>query len=424
MTDPTSAGLAGGQGGAAVFGGIATGVPLTASQKYAPTPLRPGKPEPMFQHERLSLVEAFQRLSDRADRFIMLSATEKKLGMKFNGVEVTTIVPGGWAERQGVEIDDEIFEVQGEEFSKMTREQKLVVLQGPRPVAIHIKRPAIKDFYYSLTLAETKLGMGFKGARVSSVAAGGWADRSGIHPGDEIVEVGGINFASLADEQKINCFKQVRPFELRFKRPSVVSKRIAAAGVAADTNGAAPAYLDAGSRVPGMPTADATRKSIHPEANNGPVVAAPNPMVERQFSLGQSASLSGGFAANGASLSLGNSAAAGGTAMTGSQLLRQQGGVFNPQGVSAFGGIAAQQPSAHDAVSSLAMSQAGMGNASMRMSRNQFQFTPGLAAPPAVANSPREREHGLISLVRDLLACCSSSGAAAATTTQHDISYR
>ena len=372
-----------------LVGGGAAGIAQPASTPPAlgGASQKAGKRPALYADERIGLEEALRRQAGKQDQFVMLSATEKKLGMKFNGVEVTTVVPAGWAERQGVEIDDEIHEVQGESFAKMSREQKLVALQGPRPVAINIKRPAIKDFYYSLTLAETKLGMGFKGARVSSVAAGGWADRSGIHPGDEIVEVGGVAFASLQDDQKINCFKQPRPFELRFKRPAVVSKRIAAAGVSATADGANPTYLQyGGGRVPGMPSADMARKSMHYDEVQAAQMAA------------------AAAAATGSSpASLANSAVA-------APALRVSvptaSGGFSPQGASGFG-VNVSQPSTHGAPNPMAMSQ------------QAFQFS---APPPQ--QRPQEQESLVITVLRELLACCSSSGAAAATTTQHDISYR
>ena len=69
-------------------------------------------------------------------------------------------------------MDDEIFEVGGKPFEPMTRQEKLAALQAARPITVQFKRPAIKDSYYTLTFNEEKLGMGFKGARVSSVAPG------------------------------------------------------------------------------------------------------------------------------------------------------------------------------------------------------------------------------------------------------------
>lgn len=38
---------------------------------------------------------------------------EKRLGMKFNGIEVTTIFDDGWAARSGISLDDEIHLVNG-----------------------------------------------------------------------------------------------------------------------------------------------------------------------------------------------------------------------------------------------------------------------------------------------------------------------
>lgn len=82
------------------------------------------------------------------------------------------MVPGGWADRNGVELDDEIFEVAHKLFEPMTRQEKLAALQAARPITVKFKRPAIKDAYYTLTFNEEKLGMGFKGSRVSSCAPG------------------------------------------------------------------------------------------------------------------------------------------------------------------------------------------------------------------------------------------------------------
>ena len=65
--------------------------------------------------------------------------------------------------------------------------------------------------------------MGFKGARVINVTGEGWADRMGVIVGDEIVEIGGTGFSILTDEEKIDLFKQPRPFDIRFKRPARMS---------------------------------------------------------------------------------------------------------------------------------------------------------------------------------------------------------
>ena len=42
---------------------------------------------------------------------IRASGNETSFGMKVNGVEVTHITPGGWADKNGVKLDDEISEV-------------------------------------------------------------------------------------------------------------------------------------------------------------------------------------------------------------------------------------------------------------------------------------------------------------------------
>ncbi|CAD7936948.1 unnamed protein product [Amoebophrya sp. A25] len=162
------------------------------------------------------------------DRWYDVVCEEKRLGLKFNGIEVTTIFDNSWAQRAGIEIDDEIHLVNGQKFYTMTREKKLEVLQGPRPLLIKLKRPEIKDAYYSLTLNELKLGMGFKGARIINVSPEGWAERSGVIVGDEIVEIAGTGFFSLTDDQKIDLFKRPRPFDIRFKRPARTRKSLVA----------------------------------------------------------------------------------------------------------------------------------------------------------------------------------------------------
>jgi len=165
-------------------------------------------------------------MTGKEDMYYTLIADEPKLSMKFNGVEITTVIPGGWAERNRVEVDDEIYEVGGQPFESMSRQEKLAALQAPRPISITFKRPAIKDSYYVVTLNEQKLGMGFKGAKVSSTQPGGWADRNGVFAGDEIAEIDGVGFNSLSDEAKVQAFKAPRPFDLKFKRPASVARRI------------------------------------------------------------------------------------------------------------------------------------------------------------------------------------------------------
>ena len=50
-----------------------------------------------------------------------------------------------------------------------------------------LKRPAVKDSYFTVYLTEAKLGLAFRGVRVKSVVPKGWADKNKIVPGDEIL---------------------------------------------------------------------------------------------------------------------------------------------------------------------------------------------------------------------------------------------
>ncbi|CAD7942519.1 unnamed protein product [Amoebophrya sp. A120] len=195
---------------------------------------------------------------------------EKRLGMKFNGIEVTTIFEDSWAARSGIQLDDEIHLVNGKRFYAMNRDEKLAALQGPRPLIIKLKRPEIKDAYYTLTLEELKLGMGFKGARVINVTPGGWAERSGVLINDEIAEVGGTGFSNLNDDQKIELFKKPRPFDIKFKRPARLRKQqVAKGGVA---------HL----AVPGVPFGMPVGNEIG-NADNRPTPIQPEPRREPSF---------------------------------------------------------------------------------------------------------------------------------------------
>lgn len=158
--------------------------------------------------------------SVEGDTWYTLLCDEKKLGLKFSGVEITTVTEGTWAAKNMVEVDDEIVEIDGIEFGSLSRPERVTALQSNRPISIKFKRPIIKDAYFTVELHETKLGMGFKNARVSNVTPTGWASRSGVLVNDEIVEVNGIGFTGLSDEDKINQFRKPRPIDIRFKRPA------------------------------------------------------------------------------------------------------------------------------------------------------------------------------------------------------------
>lgn len=154
------------------------------------------------------------------DVWYTLVSTEEKLGLRFNGVEITTVSKDSWAAREGVEIDDEICEVNGVAFGGKSSTEQLDLLKGARPMSIKFKRPIVKDTYYELSLNEDKVGMGFKGSRVSTVRPEGWAARCGILVNDEIAEVNGTGFSQLKEAEKVKLFKMDRPITLKLKRPA------------------------------------------------------------------------------------------------------------------------------------------------------------------------------------------------------------
>lgn len=150
--------------------------------------------------------------------------------MKFHNVEITTVVEGFWADREGIEVDDEIVEVNGTMFGGLEAADQLKLLKQRRPLTIKFKRPIVKDSYYTVSLDADKVGMGFKGNRVSTVTKNGWAQNVGILTSDEIVEVNSTPFSQLKEAEKVALFKQPRPIGLKMKRPAMTIKAQIEAG--------------------------------------------------------------------------------------------------------------------------------------------------------------------------------------------------
>lgn len=61
--------------------------------------------------------------------------------------KVTQLDHAGWAMREGIQIDDEIFEVEDVPFAPLSRAEKAMILLSHRPMTIRLKRPIIKDVY-------------------------------------------------------------------------------------------------------------------------------------------------------------------------------------------------------------------------------------------------------------------------------------
>ena len=102
----------------------------------------------------------------------------------------------------------------------MAAREKVMCLLSHRPMIMKFKRPIVKDTYFDVKLYEPKLGMGFKGTRVTSIAPGGWAERSGILEHDLIIEVDGEDFKALNTRERVEVLKRDRPLVLTIKRPS------------------------------------------------------------------------------------------------------------------------------------------------------------------------------------------------------------
>lgn len=164
------------------------------------------------------------------DQYYTRDLTETKLGLKFNDVEVTVVFEGGWAAKNGVEVDDEIYKVAGRDFRTMTKEEKVAaLLETPRPVAIVFKRPVYKDTYFEVTFTERKVGMTMKGKHVKTVESNGYSEKHGVQVGDEIAEIAGEAYSSLADADKWKIFQGQRPLIVKFvRRVQLTPEQIAA----------------------------------------------------------------------------------------------------------------------------------------------------------------------------------------------------
>lgn len=117
------------------------------------------------------------------------------LGIKTSGVEIVEIQPGGWGFTTGLEIDDEIYSVNGIKFLHLSNVDRLDLVQGKRPLRIFFKRPAVKDGYFKVFMQESdgvKIGARFQGIRIADLlGANGWAAKAGLIVGDEIIGVAG-----------------------------------------------------------------------------------------------------------------------------------------------------------------------------------------------------------------------------------------
>ena len=158
------------------------------------------------------------------------------VGLAFNGCEITTIVPCGWAEANGIELDDEIYKVDGELFEGLSAEERTLLFSRERPLVVEFVRPELKDEYFTLNCNESgDLGFNLSGVHVHEVVglvgdksprpapyaidARGWAAQIGMRVHDEILAVNGKSLEPLTDIERAGLLADTpRPMTLRIKR--------------------------------------------------------------------------------------------------------------------------------------------------------------------------------------------------------------
>lgn len=159
---------------------------------------------------------------DPAADYFTLTAGEDvaKFGMRYVKTEVVHVAPGGWAEQNKIEIDDEIWKVNGVSFPQMSDEDRLKVLTGPKPITIEFKRPKIKDTYYEVECHDIRLGMRYVRNTITEVKAGGWALKNNVQVGDQLIQLNERLFEKLTEDQVLKILAGPRPLKLQFKRPA------------------------------------------------------------------------------------------------------------------------------------------------------------------------------------------------------------
>lgn len=88
------------------------------------------------------------------DEYFERSCNEPQLGMKVSGVEIVEILPGGWGDVSGLELDDEIFSVNDVAFLPLKDGERMKLMKSKRPLQIKFKRPMVKDGYFRVTMLE------------------------------------------------------------------------------------------------------------------------------------------------------------------------------------------------------------------------------------------------------------------------------
>ena len=62
--------------------------------------------------------------------------------MRYVRNTITEVKPGGWAIKNGVQVGDQLIQLNERLFEALTEDQVLKILAGPRPLKLQFKRPA------------------------------------------------------------------------------------------------------------------------------------------------------------------------------------------------------------------------------------------------------------------------------------------
>ena len=165
-----------------------------------------------------------------------VDAGQESMGVMLFGAEITSIFPGGWAEENGIELDDEIIAVNGVEFGGLSSEDR-EALFFQRPLEVEFCRPVVKDEYFSVNCdQEGELGFRLAGVhvhsldgleeaspRVSPEISGDttqcWAARVGLRVHDEILSLNGKSLEGLSEARRRELLETMpRPLSIRVKR--------------------------------------------------------------------------------------------------------------------------------------------------------------------------------------------------------------
>ena len=138
---------------------------------------------------------------------------------QIDGTEVVGVTPGGWAERSGVLLEDELYAINDEPYLAMDPHKKVVALMGNYPMKLTFKRPIVRDITMEIFLNAKKMGVTTRGTIITKIERGSWARRVGLLVGDELVEVDHTSFRhSLGAGARNSLFARPRPLRVLVKR--------------------------------------------------------------------------------------------------------------------------------------------------------------------------------------------------------------